>query len=106
VNELSIVCPNHAGSFDCTPFCYLCEGNQELSLLEYLRLKVLQAEGDLATCHPEATEYLRGHFHALAFLLAELSGPTPLPCVHSAVTERYQGEELTCLSCGEVLEAR
>ncbi len=23
-------CPNHGGSFDCTPFCELCEGNQEL----------------------------------------------------------------------------
>ena len=25
-----IECPRHEGSFDCTPFCYLCEGNQEL----------------------------------------------------------------------------
>lgn len=25
-----IECPNHDGSFDCTPFCQLCEGNQEL----------------------------------------------------------------------------
>jgi len=24
-----IECPNHAGAFDCTPFCPLCEGNQE-----------------------------------------------------------------------------
>jgi hypothetical protein len=24
-----ITCPNHEGSFDCTPFCELCEGNQE-----------------------------------------------------------------------------
>lgn len=22
-------CPNHGGSFDCTPFCHICEGNQE-----------------------------------------------------------------------------
>jgi hypothetical protein len=22
-------CPRHGGSFDCTPFCDLCEGNQE-----------------------------------------------------------------------------
>ena len=22
-------CPNHGGAFDCTPFCSLCEGNQE-----------------------------------------------------------------------------
>lgn len=24
-----IECPNHAGSFDCNPFCPLCEGEQE-----------------------------------------------------------------------------
>jgi hypothetical protein len=24
-----IVCPNHEGAFDCSPFCELCEGNQE-----------------------------------------------------------------------------
>jgi hypothetical protein len=23
-------CPNHGGSFDCTPFCVLCEGEQEI----------------------------------------------------------------------------
>jgi hypothetical protein len=22
-------CPNHEGAFDCTPFCNLCEGEQE-----------------------------------------------------------------------------
>jgi hypothetical protein len=25
-------CPNHGGSFDCTPFCELCAGEQELKL--------------------------------------------------------------------------
>lgn len=24
-----IICPNHEGNFDCTPFCPLCEGDQE-----------------------------------------------------------------------------
>jgi len=23
------VCPNHEGGFDCTPFCNICEGEQE-----------------------------------------------------------------------------
>jgi hypothetical protein len=23
-------CPNHEGAFDCTPFCNVCEGEQEL----------------------------------------------------------------------------
>ncbi len=22
-------CPNHQGAFDCTPFCNICEGEQE-----------------------------------------------------------------------------
>lgn len=25
-----VECPNHGGSFDCTPFCELCEGEQEI----------------------------------------------------------------------------
>ena len=31
---IDIECPNHNGSFDCTPFCRLCEGNQETTLDE------------------------------------------------------------------------
>lgn len=27
---MNIECPNHGGSFDCTPFCVLCEGEQEV----------------------------------------------------------------------------
>jgi hypothetical protein len=27
-----VECPNHEGSFDCTPFCKLCNGNQELKV--------------------------------------------------------------------------
>lgn len=23
-------CPNHEGNFDCTPFCKICEGYQEV----------------------------------------------------------------------------
>lgn len=25
----SMVCPKHEGAFDCTPFCDICEGEQE-----------------------------------------------------------------------------
>jgi hypothetical protein len=28
----TVECPNHNGSFDCNPFCRLCEGNQEADL--------------------------------------------------------------------------
>lgn len=27
-------CPNHGGAFDCTPFCAICEGNQEYEYTE------------------------------------------------------------------------
>lgn len=32
IDAPTIECPNHNGSFDCTPFCRLCEGNQETDL--------------------------------------------------------------------------
>ncbi len=29
-------CPNHEGSFDCNPFCPICEGNQEYDSTGFL----------------------------------------------------------------------
>ena len=29
-----IACPNHGGNYDCTPFCNLCEGEQEYEVVE------------------------------------------------------------------------
>ena len=29
--DVQMECPNHEGAFDCTPFCNLCEGTQEVS---------------------------------------------------------------------------
>ena len=29
MEPMMIECPNHEGSFDCNPFCIVCEGNQE-----------------------------------------------------------------------------
>lgn len=26
---MQVECPNHEGGFDCSPFCNVCEGNQE-----------------------------------------------------------------------------
>lgn len=34
IDTPTIECPNHNGSFDCTPFCRLCEGEQETGLDE------------------------------------------------------------------------
>ena len=30
------VCPNHDGAYDCTPFCRICEGEQEYESTGYL----------------------------------------------------------------------
>jgi len=29
MNTIMAECPNHEGAFDCTPFCDVCEGEQE-----------------------------------------------------------------------------
>ena len=90
MNELSIVCPNHAGSFDCNPFCELCEGEQEFNLNDYL----LEREEEAYRHHRNhaqkyglylngadriEADYWRGYSHALLLLRATLQGPTPLP---------------------------
>jgi hypothetical protein len=31
IQTKTIECPNHEGNFDCTPFCNLCEGEQEIT---------------------------------------------------------------------------
>lgn len=31
-----IECPRHEGSFDCSPFCDMCEGNQEFEKTDTL----------------------------------------------------------------------
>ena len=36
IDTPNIACPNHNGGFDCTPFCRLCEGEQETNLHELL----------------------------------------------------------------------
>jgi hypothetical protein len=90
VTDLVIVCPNHAGSFDCTPFCELCEGNQEFNLADYLLEREEEAyrnQGKHAQNYSlylnEAdrieADYWRGYSHALLTLHATLRGPTPLP---------------------------
>lgn len=34
--DVSIQCPRQEGNFDCTPFCGICEGNQEVNMDELL----------------------------------------------------------------------
>ena len=30
--DVAVECPRHEGNFDCTPFCGICEGEQEVSM--------------------------------------------------------------------------
>lgn len=32
----AIECPNHAGSFDCSEFCNICQGNQEFTPISFV----------------------------------------------------------------------
>jgi len=43
-----IECPRHGGSFDCSPFCNVCEGNQE-----YLPSRQLLEETRAITLTPK-----------------------------------------------------
>lgn len=35
MTKTMMVCPRHEGNFDCTPFCNVCEGNQEYEYSVY-----------------------------------------------------------------------
>lgn len=43
---MMIECPVHQGAFDCTPFCDICEGNQEYEYTETRPCKDCQAPVD------------------------------------------------------------
>lgn len=32
--SLKLICPRHEGAYDCTPFCEICEGEQEYQIDE------------------------------------------------------------------------
>jgi len=34
----TILCPKHEGAYDCTPFCPLCFGEQEMEVAQWLRM--------------------------------------------------------------------
>lgn len=41
------VCPNHGGSFDCSPFCVLCEGVQGYNPDEMIGCQVPECQEQL-----------------------------------------------------------
>jgi len=66
MTKTMVDCPRHEGAYDCTPFCDVCEGEQEYeydlkaSLIEGIRL---HNEGS------DNPEYLRGQLELAMFLL-------------------------------------
>ena len=47
------VCPRHEGSYDCTPFCDVCEGNQEYEYTIYRNCVVCSTNVDHDTWFEE-----------------------------------------------------
>ena len=49
-----VECPNHKGSFDCTPFCSVCEGEQEYECRHaFLGERVMGEEYYCLNCNEE-----------------------------------------------------
>lgn len=44
-----VECPNHSGNFDCTPFCDVCQGNQEFDANGTLPCTVCGTDVDALT---------------------------------------------------------
>jgi hypothetical protein len=63
-----IECPNHGGNFDCTPFCRICEGEQEYQPEQKRKFYKIQQPGPeyfLDTCdfcpnrYPAVVKFVR-----------------------------------------------
>ena len=49
-----VECPNHEGNFDCTPFCAVCEGEQEYDCSHtFLGERVMGEEYYCLDCNEE-----------------------------------------------------
>jgi hypothetical protein len=46
MEPMMIECPRHEGNFDCTPFCNVCEGEQEYQYTETLPCRDCQIPVD------------------------------------------------------------
>ena len=54
IDDDMVVCPNHQGHFDCTPFCPICEGNQEYNRTE--NGTVVTEDDDCVWCEKQRCE--------------------------------------------------
>jgi hypothetical protein len=54
-----IECPKHGGSFDCSPFCNLCVGEQEISLQEPEQVAPRPGRPCLALSEPNIYQLLK-----------------------------------------------
>jgi hypothetical protein len=87
-----IECPNHQGNFDCTPFCKVCEGNQEYQEDRYFRIQFSALPYDLYQYGATALEAIKNARQELDGLFATLGNATARPAVYkewSYGTYRY-----------------
>lgn len=61
----SEICPNHAGAFDCSPFCQICEGKQEYNPGDMISCQVPKCEEQLTKdIYIEEAGFCVEHSHA------------------------------------------
>lgn len=82
-------CPEHGGNFDCTPFCPVCAGEQEVAL-------PLPAHRFIGTADPYVSECLTcgGIWQRNGSELGSVRGDTPSDC-RPAAHHHYPGECFT-----------
>lgn len=58
-------CPNHAGAWDCSPFCELCQGSQEYDPAEIIFCRVITCDEELTKAtYAEEFGFCVDHSHA------------------------------------------
>lgn len=83
-------CPNHEGSFDCTPFCQLCGGNQEITKPKDYRLNAYADGFGVWHCEIFFTTPLGNTGEAERVLLNGLAAAKRL--IRAAIAERMAGK--------------
>lgn len=66
-----IACPNHGGAFDCTPFCELCHGEQEITRERKREMNKTEKQEKLETAQKGLNEYRQKLEKGKALFLVE-----------------------------------
>jgi hypothetical protein len=88
-----IECPNHKGSFDCNPFCRLCQGEQEYEDSQFTTEIVLDIEMRLVVDDVGGGTYRASIYDKELTLLAEDWSEIKLKAITNAIQELLEQEE-------------